>query len=231
MKSSRIIIVILAVIFSLGLAWGIRWTYDNKISNFDRRFELFITPETSLDQIMAQLDTGAKVKRPGSLVRVFRQKQVEQFRHTGHYVISPGHTSVYVARMLNNGWQTPVNLTLSGSMRRRGRIADKIGTQLMLKSSDVLDAMSDSKFLERYGVTPATVYSMIIPDTYQVYWDITMEQLFDRFYQEYNRFWNDSRRKKRRNWDLHLYKSASWHPSSMQSPITALNFRLLREFT
>ena len=34
---------------------------------------------------------------------------------------------------------------------------------------------------------------MFIPNTYQVYWTISVEQLFDRMYREYKAFWNEDR--------------------------------------
>jgi len=50
----------------------------------------------------------------------------------GRYVIEPSSTSIYVARMLVYGWQTPHNLTLSGTIRKKGVLAKKISTQMMV---------------------------------------------------------------------------------------------------
>jgi UPF0755 protein len=33
-----------------------------------------------------------------------------------------------------------------------------------------------------------------MPDTYEVYWTMTAEQLFERMYRDYRRFWNERRR-------------------------------------
>ena len=37
---------------------------------------------------------------------------------------------------------------------------------------------------------------MLLPDTYDVYWNISAESLLDRMEREYNRYWNDERLEK-----------------------------------
>ena len=37
---------------------------------------------------------------------------------------------------------------------------------------------------------------MFIPNTYEVYWNISAKELMDRMYTEYNKFWNKERRQK-----------------------------------
>jgi len=111
----------------------------------------------------------------------------------GRYVIEPSATSIYVARMLVFGWQTPQNMTLSGTIRTKGRLAQKIGSQMMVDSAAVASALEDASFLEKYGFTPENVFAMILPDTYQMYWTASVEEIFDRFKKEYDLFWNEER--------------------------------------
>ena len=91
--------------------------------------------------------------------------------------------------MLRNGWQTPVNLVLSGTMRIKGLIARKIANQMMLDSADVASALNDSSLLSGYGFTPSEVFSLIIPDTYQVYWTASMKDILDKQKAAYDAFW------------------------------------------
>jgi UPF0755 protein len=108
-------------------------------------------------------------------------------------VVSKSDPSIYVARMLVHGWQTPQMLTLSGTMRTKGVIAKKISNQMMVDSTTVANALNDEAFLSRYGFTPAEVYGMLLPDTYEMYWTASIEEIFDRFKQEYDAFWTPER--------------------------------------
>lgn len=91
--------------------------------------------------------------------------------------------------MLVFGWQTPGNLVLSGTMRTKERIAQKIGSQMMTDSASVMAALNDEAFLAEYGFTPANVFGLILPDTYQMYWTASVKDIFDRLKKEYDSFW------------------------------------------
>ena len=95
--------------------------------------------------------------------------------------------------MLVFGWQTPQNLVLSGTMRNKGRIAKKISTQMMVDSASVAQALDSAEFLAGYGFTPENVFALILPDTYQMYWTASVEDIFDRLKKEYDAFWTEER--------------------------------------
>ncbi len=170
-----------------------RWYTDNRRPNFTEKYVLFVRPETSVTQVMDSLVSGAGVVRPRSLKRSFEQEKVAETIKPGRYVIEPSFTSVYVARMLNNGWQTPGRLTLSGTIRTKGRLAQKIASQMMVDSADVAQALDSAEFLEPYGFTPENIFAMILPDTYNMYWTASVRDIFDRLKKEYDVFWTEER--------------------------------------
>jgi UPF0755 protein len=95
--------------------------------------------------------------------------------------------------MLNLGWQTAQNLTLSGTIRSKGSIARKISSQMMVDSASVAQALDSADFLQQYGFTPENVFALFLPDTYQIYWTASVKDIFDRFKKEYDAFWTAER--------------------------------------
>ena len=154
---------------------------------------LYVRPETTLGQIADSLQAGAGMIRPKSLERVFKKMDVASKMKPGRYVVDATCPSIYVARMLVFGWQTPQDLVLSGTMRSKDRIAKKISTQMMVDSASVADALNDKEFLAGYGFTPENVFALILPDTYQMYWTASVEDIFDRLKKEYDAFWTPER--------------------------------------
>jgi UPF0755 protein len=150
----------------------------------------------SVRTVLDSLQTGAGTLRPKSLERAFAKMEVAQKMKPGRYVIDPSNVSMYVARMLVFGWQTPQNMTLSGTIRTKGRLAQKIAVQMMVDSTAVDAALNDEEFLAGYGFTPENVFAMIIPDTYQMYWTASVKEIFDRLKKEYDAFWTDERKEK-----------------------------------
>ena len=182
------IVVILSAVFAL------RWYTDNRRSNFSEPHVLYVYPDMTADQVLDSLSSVAK--RPRSLARAFDKMEVAAKMKPGRYVIEPSSPSIYVARMLNFGWQTPQKLTLSGTIRKKGVLAEKISRQMMVDSASVAQALDSAEFLASYGFTPENVFAMFLPDTYQMYWTASVTDIFDRMKKEYDAFWTPERQEK-----------------------------------
>ena len=182
------IIVILSAVFAL------RWYTDNRRPNFSEPHVLYVYPDMTADQVLDSLSSVAK--RPRSLARAFDKMEVAAKMKPGRYVIEPSSPSIYVARMLNFGWQTPQKLTLSGTIRKKGVLAEKISRQMMVDSASVAQALDSAEFLASYGFTPENVFAMFLPDTYQMYWTASVTDIFDRMKKEYDAFWTPERQEK-----------------------------------
>lgn len=183
--------IIVAVVVSVFAAI---WYIDNRSANFTQEHVLYVYPDMTSEQVLESLDSVTV--RPRSLARMFEKENVASKIKPGRYVIDPSSSSVYVARMLNFGWQTPHNLTLSGTMRSKGVIARKIALQMMVDSASVAQALDSTEFLSAYGFTPENVFALILPDTYQMYWTASVKEIFDRFKKEYDAFWTADRKAK-----------------------------------
>lgn len=170
-----------------------QYLMDNRSPNFKKKYVLYVYPDMTTEQVLDSIVKGASAERVHSLERVFRKMNVQENIKPGRYVINPISPSVYVARMLVYGWQTPQNLTLSGTLRTKARLAQRISSQMMVDSSEVAAALNDSAFLAQYGFTPENVFAMIIPDTYEMYWNASVKTIFDRFKKEYDAFWTAGR--------------------------------------
>lgn len=186
-------LAVMAVLAGVGGFVAGRYYIDNKKPNFTKDYVLYVYPDTPVEQVIDSLCTGAGAVRPKSVERAFAKVDAAQNMKPGRYVIDPSCTSIYAARMLAFGWQTPQNMTLSGTIRSKGVLAKKIAMQMMVDSASVASALSDEAFLAGYGFNPEDVFGLVLPDTYQMYWTASVEEIFDRFKKEYDAFWTPER--------------------------------------
>ena len=93
--------------------------------------------------------------------------------HTGRYAIRPNDNVYHVYSRFSRGYQEPMNLTI-GSVRTLDRLTRSIGKQLMIDSAEIASQLFDSTFLAQMGYTNITLPSLFIPETYQVYWDMSV---------------------------------------------------------
>ena len=193
-KTLLITIPLAAAVIAVASVFAGLWYTDNKCPNFTKDHVLYVYPDMTAQQVLESLDSVAV--RPRSLARAFDKMETASKIKPGRYVIDTTVPSIYVARMLNFGWQTPQNMTLSGTMRSKGVIARKIAMQMMVDSASVAQALDSADFLAGYGFTPENVFAMILPDTYQMYWTASLKDIFDRLKKEYDAFWTPERLEK-----------------------------------
>lgn len=188
-------LVLLSVLFFGGAqAWG--WLRDNRLPAFYGDAQVYVSSGTTPDDVISQIKEQTGIRWEQALRKVFERKRVAQYISPGHYTVKASYSCVYVARMLNNSWQTPIRLTVSPAARLKSEMARSLGSQMQLDSAEIAGAFSDKAFLRKFGFTPANVFSLLLPDTYEVYWDASLTSLFSTFRKEYDRFWDDGRKSK-----------------------------------
>ena len=178
---------------AVGLLLGYNWLRDNRMPNFYGNAELFVEEGDGPDEVIESLKTQLTILSERRLRKVFRAKEVATYIKPGHYLVNSSNSCVYVARMLNNGWQTPVRLTLAGSLRTREEIARKISGQLRLDSLSVIKAMDDEKLLAAYGATPENVFPAFFPATYELYWTAPFSEVLEKCKKASDAYWTEDR--------------------------------------
>ena len=114
---------------------------------------------------------------------------------TGRYRVSPNMTCLQLFRLLRNGTQEPMNLVIPTS-RTMDRLASVLSQSLMVDSAEIAQALTDSSYCDTHGYSTATIPALFIPNTYEVYWDITVDKLVERMERENNHFWTAERKAK-----------------------------------
>ena len=185
--------IVLVLVLAAGAIAGVfayRLWYDRKAPNFSDTLEVYIYPWMEPESVCDSIIASGKVKKAASLRRVFRDVETLE---VGHYLIDSTCTSTYVTRMLHKGWQTPVNLTLSGAIRTPGILARKIGAQMLADSAEVASFLFCEDSIARYGVDRKQLFTLIIPDTYQMLWTTPVPEIMDRLARERDAWWTADR--------------------------------------
>lgn len=149
---------------------------------------VFVHKTDTKEDVLTKLDeagVSTTAFRLLSMVKAYKPS-------TGRYIITHDLSPIDLFRKLRNRQQDPVNITVPAT-RTFDRLAAALASNLMLDSAAIHTALTDEALIERLGYTTETFPALFIPNTYQVYWDISMEQLFERLKKENDRFWTDER--------------------------------------
>lgn len=153
-----------------------------------------IDKETNYENVVEQLK---QANLPSEKIFRFLSKRMNYSDavKSGRYAVKNGMNMLDVIRMLRSGKQAPINLTFN-NLRTKENLAGRISQQLMMDSIELLNALNDETRIKKLGFDSSNVVAVFIPNTYEVYWDISVNAFLERMKKEYDRFWNPDRKRK-----------------------------------
>lgn len=142
----------------------------------------------------AVMDTLAahNVERLGVVNLVGKLKRLDQNPKAGHYLLPEGATPMWIVNTLRSGAQKPVRLTFN-NIRTLEDLSGRIAEQIEMDSLALLAHLTAPATAQKYGIEPEEVIGLFIPNTYEMWWNISPEGLTDRMAKEWERFWNKER--------------------------------------
>ncbi len=171
---------------------------------YQRIFSPNTTFETNTKTVF--IKTGASFEEVSRQLAPFL-KNVEWFRwlakkkgyatnvKSGKYVIKQNLNTNEIIGVLRSQ-NTPVSLRFN-NQERLENLAGRISHQIEADSISILEEFKERDFLKEVGLTNDTALSLFIPNSYQVYWNISPLELKRKLYKEYKYFWNDKKRKEK----------------------------------
>ncbi len=124
----------------------------------------------------------------------------------GYYEIEPATSVIRIARRLAIGDQTPVKLVIN-NCRTLPQLSQQIAEQIACDSMQIISAMHDAKLRAELGYVKDSLIATFIPNTYEIYWTITPEDLIRRMKRESDTFWNAERVAKLKRTRLTRYEA------------------------
>jgi UPF0755 protein len=167
----------------------------NFITPSGKTVYLHIHEHDTFTDVVKQIEKKKVARHLSSFIALAKVMGYPQKIHTGRYAIESGMSNERLLTNLIKHKQEPVSLKFN-NIRTKGQLAGRLAQQLMLDSLTIINQLNDSAVDAKLGFNSETVVAMFIPNTYDILWDITPEQLLKRMHREYSIFWNDERRQK-----------------------------------
>lgn len=147
------------------------------------------------EQVQEQLSQNEDIRYPVLLIYLAKILDYDQNVRPGRYVIDQKRSILDVVRKLRNGQQDPVNFVIN-NITYPEHLASRVAQKLDIDSSAFMNYISQTENAEKYGLDTNNFIGMFLCNTYQIYWNISLESFVDKMHQEYQRFWNDERMQK-----------------------------------
>jgi UPF0755 protein len=182
--------VVLCVLVVLGLL------YYYFLTDFAEEKEtvgyVYIDDDDTADSVFTKLEPYASAHAMAGFKCIARHWDYKDKVRTGRYAIKPGISVVNTFRNLKNGHQEAEMLTVPES-KTMERLAGALSRKLMIDSTMIVNSLTDNDFCGRWGYDTATIACLFVPNTYEVYWNVSLDGMMERMQKEHDHFWNGER--------------------------------------
>ena len=188
-KRKCLILICCLFIGVLSVLWSI---FGISFSSKNENIFIYIDNDDTIDSVYTKLNNSANPKRMSTFKMLSSVFSYKDHVHSGRYEITPSASVLTVFRNLRGGKQTPVKIVIPTTWTKEmalGRVAEK----LMMDSTTLVNAFNSKNLCAKYKLDTCTIVTILIPNTYDIYWDITPEKFMDRMFEESTKFWNDER--------------------------------------
>lgn len=150
---------------------------------------------SSVEQITDSIKANVDAKFADRVATMLRLMNANVENREGAFRITEGMSPFTAARRIKNGVQSGIRFTFN-NVRTLDEWAARWGETFMGDSDEMLNVLTDSAMCAQYGKTPQTIACLLMPDTYEFYWNITPEKMLARMNDYYNDFWTAERKAK-----------------------------------
>mgnify|MGYP000024138627 CR=1 FL=1 len=176
--------MILVLLGAAGLSLG-RYYWATAV---ERSGVVYVPTGASFTQLMDSLRRHEVLRNETAFARMARRHGLDTALKAGRYELKEGMSYVRTVRMLRLGWQVPVRVTFN-NIRTPDRLAGILARKLEPDSAAWLAALTSDSLARVYGLTPQTILTLCIPNTYEFFWNTSPDTFLQRMRQESDKFW------------------------------------------
>jgi UPF0755 protein len=194
------ILISLLLIIVIGGAIGGYWAYDRIFrSNVDlgsrKSVVIYIPTGSSFEDVVRILTEENLLRNRSAFEWLSQRKKYRENVKPGKYRILARMSNNELVNLLRAGIQEPVTINFNG-LHTVDELMLRVGRRIEADSNDLRKAVRDDEFLSQYGFDHQSVQALFIPDSYEFFWNTSLEQFFDRMAKEYKAYWTEERKRK-----------------------------------
>jgi UPF0755 protein len=188
---AMVIILIIALGFT-GLNYYLKYFSPNVT---DKQEYLYIHTDADFKDVYKTIQDKGIVKDTASFYRAAENMNYVSRVKAGRYRLHAGMSNRRLINMLASGTQEPITLAFH-NLRLKEQFAGFVAKKIEPDSTAIIRLLDSTSYVQKYGFTTDNVYTMFLPNSYQLYWNTSPEKFFKRMYAHYEKFWTPERKQK-----------------------------------
>ena len=118
----------------------------------------------------------------------------------GHFVLKPSMGNQQIINALRSG-NTPIQVVFN-NQQTIAHLAGRVAEQLELDSLSLTKEIESPYFMDLVNLNREELLSLFLPNSYEMYWNISAAEFCQRMQRENDLFWNENRESKRKRLNM-----------------------------
>ena len=118
----------------------------------------------------------------------------------GHFVLKPSMGNQQIVNTLRSG-NTPIQVVFN-NQQTIAHLASRVAEQLQLDSLSLIKEIESPYFMDSVNLNREELLSLFLPNSYEMYWNISAAEFCQRMQKENDLFWNENRESKRKRLNM-----------------------------
>ena len=193
MKKKIIITLALLVLLTAGF---VAWKCLGQATGFttQKKYLIIYSQKATKQEVLNSLLKDSIITNPSFFTQLAKQLHYWDAIKPGRYKIENGQSAYSIIQTLKAGVQEPVKFTIN-KLRTAEAFAALVAKYFQCDSIEFYSFLKDPNRLKKYyNFDTQTFLCAIIPNTYNIKWTSSPEQIFKRLCDERDKFWNTNNR-------------------------------------
>lgn len=191
-------VFLIVILTETGISFYLKYFKSNVTGNIEY---LYIKTGSDFNDVYANIKSDNVVKDSNSFYNAAQNMEYARKVKAGRYRLTKGMGNRAFINMLKAGNQEAVKISFQ-NVRLKHTLAGMVSKMIESDSSSISKLLDSTEFVQKYGFNTDNVYTMFIPNSYEIYWNTSAEKFFIRMHEEYVKFWNADRKVKAANINL-----------------------------
>lgn len=183
---------LIVILTGIGISYYLNYFKPNVNGNIEY---LYINSGSDFNDVYLSIKSDAIVNDTVAFYNAAQNMEYVGKVKAGRYRLTKGMSNRAFINMLKAGNQEPVKVSFQ-NVRLKHTLAGMVSKKIETDSASISTLLDSTEFVKKYGFTTDNVYTMFIPNSYEIYWNTDAEKFFNRMHEEYTKFWNADRKSK-----------------------------------
>lgn len=194
-KNKFLFNLFILIILGIGVYYVYQEFFANQILLKDKNYTfIYIKHNDNIDQVINEINAQNIIKNLNNFKWLAKSMGLEKNIYPGKYRIINGMTMRQIINLIKYNKEEKVKLNFNYQIHNLEEFISYVDEKLELNSTELSELLNDKEILYKsFQLEPKNAFSIVIPNSENVSWAISKEELFKILENNYHKIWDAKR--------------------------------------